>query len=373
MTIAVVLLLGSAVLYALLMGSFAVGLRRAVRATRAAADEAPLPFVSVLLPARDEEATISACLHSILASTYPKDRYEVIVIDDGSRDATARRVREVQHRHCPVPAGTYDTETASPIRLLPRHAATGHKQAALLDGLAAARGELILTTDADCTVSPDWIRTMVASFTPDTGFVAGPVRYRAGRSWWRRWQALEFAGLIAVGAGSIGLDRPTICSSANVAYRRAVADEELAQRLAASSTWKVRFCTARDAAVTTTPATTLRAFWEQRQRWALTGARFDGLGLSVLVAGLYAFYLLMLGGLLTCWMSGPWSLAVLLAFTLKCGSEATLLHPACRHFGVSYSVVTHGLGQLLQIPYIVLVSAMGVLAPPRWKDRPVFS
>lgn len=225
-------------------------------------------------------------------------------------------------------------------------------------------------------------------FGPDTGFIAGPVRYPSDGSWWRRWQALEFAGLMAVGAGSIGLGRPTICSSANVAYRRAVAeqyvldappsarpaaDEELAQRLATSSSWQVRFCAAPEAIVETAPPPTVASFVDQRQRWALTGARFKGVGLTVLVGGLYAMFVLLFVGLLTCWIGGLWSLSVAAAFILKTGAEAALLRPACRAFSIPYDARIHGLGQLLHVPYIVLISTMGLLNPPRWKGRTVFA
>ena len=69
-------------------------------------------------------------------------------------------------------------------------AATGYKRHALTYGIDHARGSLILTTDADCTVGPRWIGAMAASFTSDTGFVAGPVRYRPGRSLFGRLQQL---------------------------------------------------------------------------------------------------------------------------------------------------------------------------------------
>jgi hypothetical protein len=50
-----------------------------------------------------------------------------------------------------------------------------------------------------------------------------------------------------------------------------------------------------------------------------------------------------------------------------------LLRPACRAFDVPYHAGTHALGQVLHVPYIVLVSAASLLVPPRWKGRPVFS
>lgn len=386
------MLLGAASCYAALMLAFAWGVHRTVRwtKTREATTATPRPFVSILVPARNEEAAIAACLSSILATTYPDERYEVIVIDDGSSDATVQRVRQLQHQYQPALAETSGGAASvdGPLRLLQRGEGPGGKHAALLEGLRVAHGDIVLTTDADCTVPQGWVDALVNQFGPTTGFVAGPVRYPREDSWWRRWQALEFAGLMAVAAGSMGLGRPTICSSANVAYRREVAqqhlldaprstrpavDEELAQRLAASTAWQVRFCATPDAVVDTAPPSTVAAFLDQRQRWALTGARFEGVGLRVLVGGLYGMFLLLLTGLLTCWIGGLWSLSVVVAFILKIGAEAAVLRPACRAFGIPYEGSVHGLGQLLHVPYIVLVSTTGLLMPPRWKGRTVFA
>ncbi|NBC16539.1 MAG: glycosyltransferase, partial [Bacteroidetes bacterium] len=167
MSLAIAVLLSGSCAYALLMLAFARGLRREVRATmrREATDDAPRPFVSVLIPARNEAASIAACLRSLRATTYPDDRYEIIVIDDGSTDSTVERVRRFQQRHRPVAAEEQTLPAEAPcLRLVQREGSPGSKHGALLDGLQAARGELILTTDADCVVPPGWMSAMVNRF-----------------------------------------------------------------------------------------------------------------------------------------------------------------------------------------------------------------
>lgn len=59
----------------------------------------PAPFVSVIVPARDEQATIAACLNSLLAQSYPRDRYEIIVIDDNSIDHTLSIITALARQH----------------------------------------------------------------------------------------------------------------------------------------------------------------------------------------------------------------------------------------------------------------------------------
>ncbi len=386
----------AAVYYAALIGFFAVGFRRVRR--EAERDEAeavePAPFVSVVVAARDEETHIEACLRSILANDYPPDAFEVIVVDDFSEDETPGLVERFQHQNHPVFAGNNDdaptdTATLRLIRMADRaEAPAGHKRHALHQGIETARGDLILTTDADCTAGPRWIRTMTACFTDDTGFVAGPVRYRPGSTLFGHLQTLEFLALVATGAGGIGMGKPNMCNSANVAYRREVyerfglmhhqdsenpaGDETLAQHLAAETAWTVRFCAHPAALIETDPVLDARAFWAQRRRWAGTGPRYPRTGLVAAILGVYLFYVLMLTGLIAAvWVPALWP-AVATAALLKIAAETTLLYPACVHFGQRRLFRYFLPEQLVQIPYVVLVGAAAALGDTHWKGRKVF-
>ena len=389
----------AAVYYAVLIGYFAVGFRRVRREAFAAEArherglEETVPFVSVVVAARDEAERIEACLRSILANDYPADRFEVIVVDDFSEDETAAIVQRLQQSSHPVLATIEEDAVAdeAPLHLVQMadfaEAATGYKRHALSHGIDHARGSLILTTDADCTVGPRWIGAMASSFTSETGFVAGPVRYRPGRSLFGRLQALEFLALIATGAGGIGMGRPNMCNSANVAYRQDVykqfetlhersthpaGDEVLAQHLAAETPWSVRFCAAPTALVETDPVLNLRAFWTQRRRWAGTGPRYPRPALVAAILGVYLFYVLLLAGLVAVWMAPVLWPAVALAMVLKIASETTLLYPACVHFGQRRLFRYFLPEQLVQIPYVVFVGIAAAVGNTHWKGRRVF-
>ena len=77
MAVFAAILLGAGLCYALAIGSFAVGFRRVVREDASAVPDADLPFVSVIVPARDEANAIGPCLDSIFAGDYPADRFEI--------------------------------------------------------------------------------------------------------------------------------------------------------------------------------------------------------------------------------------------------------------------------------------------------------
>lgn len=401
------LLLALAAVYAGIMLRFAAGLRRVLRqrgdSPTAPGDDAIAlapdhPFVSVIVPARDEEATIERCLASILANDYPSERYEVIVVDDLSRDATAERVRAVQRRLAqrrPVPA-TVGAEAEEPpagpaLHLLQMPAelerSRAHKKRAITRAIDEARGTIILTTDADCEVPPLWIGTMAGRFDAETALVSGPVVYPAGGSVPRRAQALEFLGLVTVGAGAIGAGSPNLCNGANVAYRKSVFDalggfagidhltsgddELLMQKIAYSTDWRVRFCASRDAAVVTEGAPSVAAFFEQRRRWASKGGHYPHPPLRAMVIAIYLFYVSLLATLLMLPFGAASGAAILAAVGLKVGAEAALLAPAARHFGRSQLMALFLPLQPLHVLYIVVMGAAGAMGGYTWKGRKI--
>src|SRR5438093_10484670 len=101
------------------------------------------PSVSVVVAAYEAEDTIDACVRSLLELRYPTDKLELRVVDNESSDGTVAALSEYGDR----------------IVLL--HERTRGAAAARNAGLAAATGEVIAFTDADCVVDPDWLRHLV--------------------------------------------------------------------------------------------------------------------------------------------------------------------------------------------------------------------
>ena len=100
-------------------------------------------MISIIIPAYNAAETIGACLAALLCQTGLAERYEVIVVDDGSTDGTAEVVRH----------------TPAPVRLVTQP----HRGAAAARnrGAVAAEGEILLFTDADCRPRPDWAAEMI--------------------------------------------------------------------------------------------------------------------------------------------------------------------------------------------------------------------
>jgi GT2 family glycosyltransferase len=182
---------------------------------------------SVVVPVFNGAATLGACLQALAQQTLPRASYEVIVVDDGSTDDSAA----IAARHG---AQVF------------RQANTG-AAAARNRGAAAATGEILLFTDADCEPQPDWIESMLAPFAdPDVVGVKGAYRTRQ-RSVVARFAQAEYEEKYARLAER---DRIDFVDTYAAAYRRAVyhqaggfdiafpratvEDQELSYRLAAA-------------------------------------------------------------------------------------------------------------------------------------------
>ena len=341
------------------------------------------PMVSVVIAARNEEATIEDCITSVLACDYPEDRLEVIVVDDFSTDRTAACVRTLQ----PVPAGGADDDASSPVRLIKMADVMpdngGHKPEAVAQGVQAASGTVILTTDADCTVESGWLRSMVRRCTPKTPFVAGPVQYDVSYRWFDRLQALEFAGLIAYGAGTIGMGWPTFCNSANVAVRRdvidhlnavpdgAARDEMLLQHVAYGTDRDVAFNPDPAALVHTTPAPDVPTYVQQQARWASMGTRYPYTLPKAFVLLLWLAHAVLLLGAVAALALPSWQQPVLGTFLAKFAADAVLTMPMAKHLKQGDLLRSSVATELLLLWAVPLVGLLGTYAPTEWKGRSI--
>jgi glycosyltransferase involved in cell wall biosynthesis len=113
-------------------------------------------MISVIIPTFNEEENIGQCLVSLSPQTLPRNGYEIIVVDGGSKDATC----EIAKKY----ADQVFVQTSRKVG------------GARNDGVKAAKGEIIATTDADCILPPDWIERIIEDFKdPGVVQIYGPV------------------------------------------------------------------------------------------------------------------------------------------------------------------------------------------------------
>lgn len=254
--------------------------------------------VSVIVPARNEEKNIRRCIDCVLSQDYPAGRFECIVVDDFSDDATQKIVH---------------TEFGGKVRILQPDDPDGGKKAALETGIRHAGGEIIVTTDADCTMDPKWLSVLVAQFTENVHLVAGPVVCNSANGVISRFQELDLLSLMVITAAGIRSGLHYLGNGANLAFRKQVFDEVggyggnmqyasgddlfLIQKVALRFPGSLRFVRSRDAIVSTPPQPSYRAFINQRIRWASKNSALEDQAISTIWVGTWILHVLLALGL----------------------------------------------------------------------------
>jgi len=168
------------------------------------------PFISIVVPVRNEERYVERLARSLLAQDYPADRYEILFADGGSTDGTLALLSRVD------PEGR--------IRVLPNPGRTA--PAALNVAIAQARGEIVTRVDGHSHVAPDYL-TRIVAVMEETGalVVGGPVRMDADTPFRR---ALVEALYAPIAVGSVPYrtltTRAEVASLQTGSFRREVLD-----------------------------------------------------------------------------------------------------------------------------------------------------
>lgn len=333
------------------------------------------PQLSVIIPARNEEKNLQACLKALSAQSYPLELVEFIVVDDHSEDGTAeiaKRFVEQDERFRYLKLGDVD--------------GIAYKKAALALGIQNASGKIIVTTDADCQSGPDWLKTMVGTFTETTGMVSGPVLL-SGDTPFAEMQALEFLGLITVGAASIQAGNPTMCNGANLAFRKEVFqavggyddirdiasgdDELLMHKIVATGKWEVKFAKSNAAVVTTPAQPDLNAFARQRRRWVSKSRKYDNKGITAILAVSWLSMWVFPISLILGFFQPLFWLAFICAFVFKMLAEAFVLVEGVRFFGKEKWLKWLPVLVLPHVLYILWAGIAGNLGGYEWKGRNV--
>ncbi len=225
------------------------------------------PRISVLIPAYNESRNIRKCLETVLALDYPKEKLEILVIDDGSKDNTAEIARSLKDRR---------------IRVFTKN--NEGKAIALNYGIARAKGEVIATLDADSYVTPGVIRKMLPFFS-EQGVMAvtAAVKVDDPKNLLEHLQkveylytlfsrkVLEFIDSIQVTPGPFSMFRAEVFGKiGGFDPTNILEDQEIAMRIQ-SHNYMIR--SSLDAEVYTVVPATFRGLLKQRTRWHRGGLR----------------------------------------------------------------------------------------------------
>lgn len=276
-------------IYAFFIGRLAFGFKKV--ASFENLDFPPKTKFSIVVPFRNEAKNLPDILYSFSQLNYPRDFFEIIFVNDSSDDNSVEIIENF-----PVLSFSYqiienDRKSNSP------------KKDAISTAIKFSKQDWILTTDADCFVSPDWLKILdnyIQNYNPE--MIVGAVSYLANDTFLQQFQQIDLMSLQGATIGSFGIQKPFMCNGANFAYTKKLFQEingfeennEIAsgddvfllQKANAKHPEKVHYLKSDSNIVLTKPLEDFKSLFFQRVRWASKTASYKssyGKTLAVIV------------------------------------------------------------------------------------------
>ncbi len=344
-------------------------------------------FISIIVAARNEENNIGKLIAAIQKQNYPSHLFELIIVDDHSTDRTAEIIK---------PFLSNQIQLIS-LRLADK-VTVAYKKAAIDAGIKNSKGELIITTDADCIMSENWLSTIAAFYElHHPKMMVMSVVIKNNHSFLGLFQTLDFMSLQGITGAAVHQKIHGMCNGANLAYTRKVYDEVngfegidhiasgddmlLMHKISKKYKNEILFLKSKNVIVKTQPETSIASFINQRIRWASKADKYEDKSLFPVLLLVYLINLLLLV-LFVCSMIFDFEFLILnfqfsilraLFFLLiiKTISEIYFLSPVSRFFGYTKLLWWFPLFQPFHILYTVVAGWMGKFGSYYWKGRPL--
>jgi len=170
---------------------------------------------SIVIVARNEQEKLPILLESLCNIDYPEDKYEILLVDDNSDDNTGRIMEE----YCSAKANwhTYFHEK--------NEKSLKGKKGAISMAIEKSVGEIILITDADCVVPPNWIKSMTSCFDPKTSMVLGCSPVMRKKGFFNIYQRFDTLCESCLAASTTFYNKPSHSNARNLAFRKSVFNE----------------------------------------------------------------------------------------------------------------------------------------------------
>lgn len=200
------------IIYLLLIGSFVFGFDK-VKHFKLQDIPAKTTF-SVVIPFRNEAQNLPALLKSFNNLNYPKNLFEVILVDDASEDASVALIESF------IKETAFNTSGS--IRILSNQRTTkSPKKDAISTAIQHAKNQWIITTDADCLLPKYWLDSFDEFIQKNnTKCIAAPVTYLEKQHFLYCFQILDMLSLQGATIGGFGIKKPFLCNGANFAYTK---------------------------------------------------------------------------------------------------------------------------------------------------------
>jgi cellulose synthase/poly-beta-1,6-N-acetylglucosamine synthase-like glycosyltransferase len=333
-----------------------------------------LPIISIIIAAKNEERNIGKCLESIVKQDYPTESFEVIIINDHSTDNSVEIINDFIQK-----------TSINNIKLINSDDNSFGKKSALGQGIKNAVGELIITTDADCTMGVSWLSTIAAFYVKKSAdIILGPVCVNPGNGFFSKIQSLEFMSLIGITGGSAGMNSSVMANGANLSFKKSLFNETggykfgekyasgddmfFIQQVKKNKTKTIRFIKDINATVYTNSQTSISGFFHQRARWAGKLVGYNDLLTIILAISVFLINIsLVVGTALLFIEKEHILLPLLLVAAMKFIVDFPVLWSTTHFFKLKKLLWLFPITFLIYPFYVTIAVVLGITTKPKWK------
>ncbi len=338
-----------------------------------------LPFISVLIPARNEAEYIVNCVQSVLKQDYPKNKLEVIVIDDHSSDQTVDLVENLIDDRVQLLQLEHFLDKTTTTK--------AYKKAALNLGVNQSKGNFIITTDADCIMGITWLKSFATAFQNGKEMVLAPVVIQGSGNFLRAFQGLDVAGTMLLTGAAVFWHQPLLANGANFGFAKRLFrdlngydgneneasgdDVFLLHKAVQHDVSKIDFLSNQQALVQTAAAPSWKAFFWQRLRWAGKTSAYRNVYLIGFQALVFLFCLLLWTLVFINLLGYPISLFLILtAWIIKALADSFYLRFAMHTLGRQIWMKWFIPSFFAHSFYVVMIGVLAILpVSVKWKGR----
>lgn len=256
-----------------------------VKATKLKKNNNYSPAVSIIVAARNEESKILNCLKSLNNLNYPREKLDIIIVNDQSTDRTREIVEDFirdKHHFKLINSEISQTNLKGKVN-------------AITQGIDISKGEILLFTDADCTVPTDWVKETVSYFTENVGIVGGYTFLKSKKTF-EGIQSLDWIYLFNIASSSATLGFPLTGIGNNLAFKKeyynlvggyrnikfsVTEDYALTQEILKKTNAKMAFPLNHKTLITSLPCENILELYRQKKRWGVGGLDMIPMGFLV--------------------------------------------------------------------------------------------
>lgn len=331
---------------------------------------------SIIIPFRDEAKHLPSLLHTISTLDYPKNQFEVLLIDDQSEDNSRAIIEDFIANHNDIDICTLNNKLYS----------NSPKKDAITLATKHIKYDWIVTTDADCFLPELWLKSYDHFIANNNAkMIIAPVTYIANGSLFQQFQLVDFLSLQSATMAGFGLQKPFLCNGANLCYKASLFEDLsgfdgndqiasgddifLMEKVLKYYPEELQYLKSKDATIYTQVQPSLQQLIQQRVRWAAKSSHYNngfakwiGLLVFFMNAVLLASFCLALAELL------HWNYFIL-PLIFKAAIDYVFIKKSVQFFNQSICLRYYLISSLLYPLFSVYVVFHSLLFKYKWKGR----